>query len=296
MQRASASSPATQTPSIEPSAKRRKVDSTTSSPVTSVPGTPAFEATPSQLTPTTSRGGVSTFIRDENADTEWVLNLILPQSQTTARNNTKVDGIGSRYDALAQTEHDSHDSDEENIWKSTEGGRQTFGAFKKRHSTRPAMTDADADLSSASDAESNDSYESPEDLQGYVLSSKKYQASSDLPKDVDSDEEMKAIRVAMSKAPRRGKMLGMGMDKRTDKGNGKPTRGSPSEFGTPITKERWKARKKMDNWQCKCGRSNFAANRDFFSCPPPMSASIDWLSWSSQLAERFSRLKQQPAT
>ena len=237
MQRAAAVSPATstpasataQTPSAEHSAKRRRVESTTSSPSYSVPGTPTVDSVNGLATPTTARGGISTFIR-AGAETEWVLELQVPSSQdkinSAKRNNqnVKTDGVNgtaSRFNALAHRDEELEDisDQEDDVWDTTQpSGRQTFGSFKKqksRISTQIDHTqnDNEQDLSSASgSSESSDSH------------------SED---DPNSDEEMRNVRRAIEQKHR--SMQGFGPPVRTGQSafsrNGQAGGGSPFDKG-----------------------------------------------------------------
>lgn len=195
MQRAAVSSPtspssATQTPAAEPSAKRRRIDSSSlPSPASSALATPTNgtpvstgHATPATMAQNSglvlpARGGRSTFDRFEGADTEWVLDIkpvppvdskdkSTPSKKTRSQINVNgVDG-SSRFSALAEQRHDESDEDED-IWdtKAQPSGRQTFGSFKKKNKTRHSdattgqhagQDDDEEEENSASDSESGE--------------------------------------------------------------------------------------------------------------------------------------------
>lgn len=193
MQRAAASSPATssnnlQTPSTEPLAKRRRIESAASSPSVSTPGTPASGAggaTPVAAVATPSavgtaaqassfgaaRGGTSIFNRGEGDDTEWVLetkvkipanNVKTPRSNGrggAAGSNPVVETKGSRFQfgeeedpADDDDEDDEDDPEEDDIWNNQPRGRQTYGSFKQKRKSK----DAARDSNSASDSDDDD--------------------------------------------------------------------------------------------------------------------------------------------
>ncbi|KIX92454.1 uncharacterized protein Z520_11774 [Fonsecaea multimorphosa CBS 102226] len=172
-----------QTPATEPLAKRRRIDSTTSSPsATSTPGTPsnglayAGSSTPTNASQNSGlgiapRGGTSTFTRFEGADTEWVLDLKMrfsgdkqPSYTDANGNDERVDPARSRFGLLSSRNEDEEEEEEEDIWNNNQpSGRQTFGSFdgkrrKSRSSTRQGQgqdhDENDPDLSSASDSDS----------------------------------------------------------------------------------------------------------------------------------------------
>ncbi|KAJ9602195.1 hypothetical protein H2200_013315 [Cladophialophora chaetospira] len=238
MQRAAAVSPTTSTPasatahtpSIEPSAKRRRIESTTSSPAYSVPGTPTNESVNGLTAPGTARGGVSTFTR-AGADTEWVVDVRLPPLQdktnSTQKNNhnaktNEVNGSTSRFSALAQRDEETsdHSSEESDIWNPAQpSGRQTFGSFKKRKSRivpskDQTHDDNDQDLSSASG--SDDGSDSGE--------------ASDSENALNSDEEMRNVRRAIERKHR--SMQGLGPPGRT--GQSAFSKNGPARGAGPL--------------------------------------------------------------
>ncbi|KIW68569.1 hypothetical protein PV04_04507 [Phialophora macrospora] len=229
MQRAAAASPTTSTaasstvhtPATEPSAKRRRVESNTSSPVTSVPGTPMNEIPNGLATPIMVRGGVSTF-RHEQAETEWVLDVKvrLPQQKRSGY-ASKGNGNGSAdpngFSALVDRDEEGGDnSSEEDIWTTTQpSGRQTFGSFRKGKSRNTTQADQsredDEDLSSASDADEH--FDSDEDSRSESSSNSCTARHRKTPtshgksrvnptKDLNSDDEMRQVRQAIEQKHR----------------------------------------------------------------------------------------------
>ena len=241
MQRAAASTPTSQpaqTPSTEPATKRRRIDSATSSPALSTPGTPNTESNfIPQFAPLAQilrRVGTSTFDRGEGADTEWVLDLKLKipgEVKAQSRNDStkgsiKANGI-SGIPGLGNTEPDESEAEEEeageeDIWQHQPSGRQTYGSFrqKSKHVTTPqdqTGADNEADLSSGSGSD------------------------PDSDSNVDSDEEMRQVRKAMEqKHDRMGAGAG---SSRGGKNRGRG--GGPSKTGKRRREESsYKAKKK----------------------------------------------------
>lgn len=209
MQRASAASPATsiprpvgaQTPATEPPVKRRRIESSTTSPSISVPGTPTIDSANGLVTPTptTVRGGVSTFTR-VGADTEWVLEMKPPSRESALRSTENSshnfkpsgpNGSASRFTALADQDDEIEDmsGEEEDIWNTAQpSGRQTFGSFKKQKSRKPTQQnqppdDNEEDLSSASGSDDDSDSDN----------------GSDEKPGLDSDEEMRRAARSMEK-------------------------------------------------------------------------------------------------
>lgn len=233
MQRAAAASPTSasptttaQTPSTEPSAKRRRIESTASSPAGSTPGTPSLgPGTPSAAnethTPglTAPRGGISTFSRGDEADTEWVLDLKLPfpDGSKPAQNGQKElranEVNGSRFSSihgLQDQDSSEDDVEEEDIWANQPSGRQIYGLFKQKRKTKAAQTkqQENGDLSSGSDDSDADSgSDNPDHAKSHhATPSRKRQNKRS--KEVDSDEEMRQVRRAIEQKHR--SMLGTG--------------------------------------------------------------------------------------
>ena len=239
MQRATAASPATstpassaaQTPATEHLAKRRRIETTTtSSPSISVPGTPTNETPNRQATPSMARGGFSKFGRFEGADTEWVLNVnvIVPgagasssaQKKNTDNNVNALNGAASRFNVLAARHEDEENasSEQDDIWDSGQpSGRQTFGSFEKRkRRVVSEQVDNDEVLSSASDSneksDSGDDTDSDASYHDHTHKTPTRQHGKFQPKaanDVDSDEEMRQVRRAMEQK-HRNMMFGPG--------------------------------------------------------------------------------------
>lgn len=183
MQRAAAStstSPSTsqtQTPATEPLAKRRRIESTASSPPASAPGTPSQDInTPTEVTPSgtpseevrstnlnLSRGGISSFNRGPGADTEWVLDLSMKfpgdarvVSKLTDHITGQISGIGGsryRFDDHKGPDDEgvAEEDEEEDIWNNQPSGRYTYGSFKqkgKRKTTPKVQDGKDQDFTS----------------------------------------------------------------------------------------------------------------------------------------------------
>lgn len=144
MQRATASSSTRSTSTSELPSKRRRVD-VQSQPATPTPSdrsahntvlSPALKAEQdhrSQVRPRSVR---------EGDETEWVLNISLPQN----RDHQSL--LVNRY------QHDDEaQEDEDDIWASHSIGRQTYGSFKRKKGqvTVTSAAVAEDDLSPASD-------------------------------------------------------------------------------------------------------------------------------------------------
>ncbi|KIW90671.1 uncharacterized protein Z519_08454 [Cladophialophora bantiana CBS 173.52] len=237
-----------QTPATEPLAKRRRIDSATSSPVTSTPGTPSNAFAYSGLsTPIAShsagsgiapRDGTSTFTRFEGADTEWVLDLkmkfpgdnrVKPPADNDA--NAKNQGFNAskaRFGVLNgwAEEEEEERAEGEDIWNNDQpSGRQTFGSFdrkrKRKAHTRQdqGLDDNDEqDLSPASDSDADDDSESDmsDSSKRSISRQRRYPTKSTT--EIDSDEEMHRVRMAIEQKHR--SMKGVGNLARTVSGYG----------------------------------------------------------------------------
>ncbi|OAP61548.1 hypothetical protein AYL99_03751 [Fonsecaea erecta] len=253
MQRAAASTPnATstpasstgRTPATEPLAKRRKIDSMTSSPVVaSTPGTPSIAPQDTSLG-IAPRGGTSSSTRFEGADTEWVLDLKMKSpgdgevtSPSHKNAHANRGGSKSRFGLLynrrseedeeAEDEEGEEEEEEEDIWNNNRpSGRQTFGSFDRKKRTlrpstgqqdQPRYTGDDQDLSSASDSDSGSDPDSDSEADLSVPTSSNRptprrrqqqqqqgrRASPTKPAaDIDSDEEMNRVRMAIEQKHR----------------------------------------------------------------------------------------------
>ena len=193
MQRATAATPLSQrggtqqSPSSEPALKRQKIHDAGTPPshsVSSTPGGTPYVAENNSTQPRSTalpdilrRGGRSTFTRGEGADTEWVLDVKLPEvaplqntylrSVRTRSHGAKggnisgIPGLGE-VDDNDDTSEDE-DADEEDIWHDQPSGRQTYGSFKRKSAADRKRDEAgtdhdhDEDLSSGSDSSGPDS-------------------------------------------------------------------------------------------------------------------------------------------
>ncbi|EXJ76678.1 uncharacterized protein A1O5_01186 [Cladophialophora psammophila CBS 110553] len=227
-----------QTPATEPLAKRRRIDTTTSSPAASSPGTPSNGFAYSGLsTPIASqnaglgiapRDGTSTFTRFEGADTEWVLDLKMkfpgdnrakPSSENDA--NTKNQGFNAsklRFGVLnGWAEEDEEERAEgEDIWNNNQpSGRQTFGSFDKKRKRRAhtrqdqGLDDNDDQrLSPASDSDADEDSESDMSDSSNRLTSRQRRCPTKSTMEIDSDEEMHRVRIAIEQKHRSMKGVG----------------------------------------------------------------------------------------
>ncbi|KAL2414190.1 hypothetical protein ABEF95_000886 [Exophiala dermatitidis] len=240
MQRAAAASPSgaatTQTPSTEPSSKRRRIEDTTVSPSASAPGTPASASgTPhsSADVQTTSlgvaRGGLSTFNRGDGADTEWVLDLNMTFPATAKVDvshpsaNGQMNGGNPSRNSTRQGQA-SEGSEDEDIWSNQPSGRQTYGSFKHKRRSKTAQGDLEdnGDLSPGSEASDTDSDSDDTDHNGSRHRTPSRRGKTKASKAADSDEEMRQVRRAMEQKHRN--MQGTG---------GPPARGGGGGGGTP---------------------------------------------------------------
>lgn len=236
MQRAGASAPTsatstpktqnsyTNTPTTEPSSKRRRIASATSSPFASEPASPI--GTPSE---SLSRLGTSSFVRPPGAETEWVLDLntkFLQPAGVAAHANPggnkhsingqdKTRSTSTPGLANVSSGSESEETDED-MWHNQPPGRQTFGVYQKKQRTRPSRSNqpSDEESNGASDSPSDsdsdngssnaesDSAESSTDLHDDRSKSRSNaNKSARTPKtpaqDIDSDEEMRRVRREM---------------------------------------------------------------------------------------------------
>jgi hypothetical protein len=147
-----------------------------------------FSTTPEFL----RRGGTNTFTRGEGADTEWVLDLMLPAAAPRRPQPSKIrsnhgtnGGEVSVIPGLGEVDDDDDDSDttsedeedqereEEDIWHNQPAGRQTYGSFKRKGKTSGKQKNANAEagddeeddeeLSSASNSDSESDRDSDSD-------------------------------------------------------------------------------------------------------------------------------------
>ncbi|KIW79819.1 secondary thiamine-phosphate synthase enzyme [Fonsecaea pedrosoi CBS 271.37] len=298
MQRAAATTPsatstptasAAQTPTTEPLAKRRRVESTTSSPSASTPGTPSNGLPyPGLSTPTASqntglgvapRGGTSRFTRFEGADTEWVLDvevafpgdnrMKLPSDKIANANDQGSVPSSSCFGVLngRSEEEGSEEGEEEedDIWNNEyPTGRQTFGSFdrkrKSRASTRhdQGQDEDDQDLSSASTSDSDS--DSEPDIPNSSSRSRPGQSrgATKPTAEIDSDEEMNRVRMAIEQKHR--SMAGGGHLARNVSSSGK----FPS------------LRHEAGDWKCRadgCSFYNYADNVYCMRCGTPRGES-----------------------
>ncbi|KAL2423927.1 hypothetical protein ABEF95_010012 [Exophiala dermatitidis] len=240
MQRAAAASPSgaatTQTPSTEPSSKRRRIEDTNFSPSASAPGTPASAPgtphSPADVQTTNlgvARGGVSTFNRGDGADTEWVLdlNMTFPPATKDSVSRPSANGhmnAGDHSRNLTWDAEASEESEDEDIWSNQPSGRQTYGSFKHKRKSKTTQSNLEdnGDLSPGSEASDADSDSDDLDHNGSHHRTPSRRGKKKASKAADSDEEMRQVRRAMEQKHRN--MQGTG---------GPPGRGGGGGGGTP---------------------------------------------------------------
>ena len=189
-----------------------------------MPGTPVDGASNLGLAlPTTARGGISTFMRSDGADSEWVLDVKAPDADLkrgtsmTNLNSKRANGNASHFGALAEVgAHTEVEVEEENVWNSGQSsGRQMFGSFKRKRKSRtktdPEQTHDGGDLDSKSESEDESGSDADSGSDASTDSCTAHRRKtpttqrngiSKSTKDLESDEEMRQVRRAIEQKHR----------------------------------------------------------------------------------------------
>lgn len=157
MQRAAATSPKSspnspQTPSSEPTSKRRRLDTPSQITPSGTPVSSSYNDRSAPVAASKAEADAQSAARARNfregGETEWILDLGLPGANTGAA------------PVEATRDDEGEESYDEDIWSNQNTGRQTYGSFKRKSmreslkTNTSGMDDDDDELSSLSGSES----------------------------------------------------------------------------------------------------------------------------------------------